>query len=60
MSYSMNRRALGQTAPSTPAVPAEDRRALPSIVTVALLIGTAVFALNMYAKDVEQPAYGED
>jgi len=51
MSYSMTRRSLGQTAPETSAVSAEDRRGLPPIVLAALTIGALFLTLNLYARD---------
>ena len=51
MSYSMTRRSLGQTAPETTAASAEDRRALPPMVTAALVIGVMFLTLNLYARD---------
>lgn len=58
MSYSMNRRHLGQTPPPTPSV--EERRGLPPLANAALMIGVLIFVFNMYAKDTEQEAYSED
>jgi hypothetical protein len=58
MSYSMNRRPLGQTPPPAPS--SEGRREQSPLVTVALVLGTLIFAFHMYSNETTQPAYSED